>query len=111
MPVLMSSVEMQDLAKKLAKMRYWRAKWTTWGMDRAAHYDMHRVSVSVNEYHTRITLPNKGIRVVFVERKEQQGEPNNRGLVRVKFRYVEARVEPIPEQRSVEETSEYVTVV
>ncbi len=111
MPVLMSSVEMQDLAKKLAKMSYWRAKWTTWGMDRKAHYDMHRAAVAANEYHTRITLPTKGIRVIFVERKEQKGGPNNRGLVRIRFRYVEARVEPIPEPPKVEETLEYVNVV
>jgi hypothetical protein len=88
---------MSDLAAKLAKMRLWRAKWYSWGLDRHAHYDMYRISVGGSgEYHTRISLPSKNIRVLLVERKEQVGAPNSRGLIKTRFRYVEARVEPIP---------------
>ncbi len=97
MPVLMSSVEMSDMAAKLAKMRLWRAKWYSWSLDRHAHYDMFRVSVGGSgEYHTRISLPSKNIRVLLVERKEQVGQPNSTGLIKTRFRYVEARVEPMP---------------
>lgn len=95
MPVLMSMVDMQDLAKKLAKMRLWRAKWTAYGMDKKSTYDMWRVAVGSEEFHTRMTLPTKGIRIIFIERK-QEGTPNAKGLVKVKFSYTEARVEPVP---------------
>ena len=37
MPILLSTAEMSELAQKLAKMRYWRAKWYAWGMDKKAH--------------------------------------------------------------------------
>lgn len=91
-------------------MRLWRAKWTAYGMDKKSHYDYWRVVVGDNEYHTRLTLPNKGIRVVFVERKED-GQPNDRGLVKVKFKYLEARVEPIPAPAAAPETPDYVSYV
>ena len=61
MPILLSTAEMSELAQKLAKMRYWRAKWYAWGMDKKAHYDMYRVAVGTGEWHTRLTLPTKGI--------------------------------------------------
>lgn len=108
MPVLMSTLEMQELAAKLAKMRLWRAKWTAYGMDKQSHYDMWRVAVGTDEYHTRLTLPNKGLRITFVERREQQGQPNDRGLVRVKYRYVEARVEPVPAPTPAPQAPEYM---
>jgi len=95
MPVLTSNIEMSDLAKKLAKMRYWRAKWYTYGMDKKAHYDLYRVAVNTSEYHTRLSLPTLGLRVTFVERVDT-GTPNNRGLVKTRYRYVEARVEALP---------------
>jgi hypothetical protein len=111
MPVLMSTLEMQELAARLAKMRLWRAKWTAYGMDKQSHYDMWRVAVgSTGEYHTRLTLPNKGLRITFVERKEQKGQANDRGLVRVKYRYVEARVEPLPAPEPPPQTPEYLRV-
>jgi hypothetical protein len=106
----MGTVEMQDLAKRLAKMRLWRAKWTAYGMDKQSHYDYWRVVVANDEYHTRLTLPNKGIRVIFVERKED-GQPNDNGLVKVKFKYLEARVEPIPPEPAAMTTPDYVSYV
>ncbi len=96
MPVLTGKVEMQDMAQKLAKMRFWRAKWYTYGLDKHAHYDMWRVIVGTDEYHTRMSLPTRGLRITFIERKEQVGQPNARGLIRTRFRYVEARVDPLP---------------
>ncbi len=96
MPVLMSTAEMQQLAQKLAKMRYWRAKWYAWSLDRKAQYDMYRVAVKPQEWHTRLTLPSKGIRIIFVERKEQKGQADSRGRVQMRYRYIEALVEPIP---------------
>jgi len=95
MPVLTSNFEMSDLAQKLAKMRYWRAKWYTYGMDKKAHYDMYRVAVNTDEYHTRLSLPTRGLRVTFIERVDS-GTPNARGLVKIRYRYVEARVEALP---------------
>ena len=95
MPVLTSKFEMSDLAQKLAKMRYWRAKWYTYGMDKKAHYDMFRVAISSSEYHTRLSLPTQGLRVTFIERVDT-GSPNARGLVKIRYRYVEARVEALP---------------
>ncbi|MHB8627676.1 MAG: hypothetical protein ACYDBJ_28545 [Aggregatilineales bacterium] len=104
MPVLTGRVEMNDLAQKLAKMRFWRAKWYAYGLDKKAHYDMWRVGIGTDEYHTRLTLPTLGLRISLIERKEQVGQPNSRGLVRMRFRYVEARVEPMP--TPVPETTE-----
>ncbi len=109
MPVLMSTAEMEELATKLAKMRYWRAKWKAWSMDRKARYDMYRVAVKPGEWLTRLTLPSKGIRITFVERKEQKGKPDDRGRVQTRFRYVEARVEPLPApERTPTPTYEHV---
>lgn len=110
MPVLTSNVEMSDLAQKLARMRYWRAKWYAYGMDRKAHYDMYRVAVNTHEYHTRLSLPTRGLRVTFIERADS-GTPNARGLVRVRFRYVEARVEALPKPAPAMLEERYIHMV
>ncbi len=97
MPVLTSSVEMNDLAQKLARMRFGRAKGTIRRLDRHARLDLFRVYVG-NEWQTRFTLPGKGLWVTLVEVKEEFGAPVRNDLRKTRFRFVEARVEPIPEK-------------
>lgn len=96
MPILISTVEMNDLAKRLAKMRFNRAKGYIRHMDKAVRLDMFRVSVG-QEWHTRFALPNKGLWITLVEQKEDRGVSNELGHHKTRFKYVEARVEPIPE--------------
>jgi hypothetical protein len=98
MPVLVSTVEMNDLAQKLVKMRFNRAKGYLRGLDRQVRLDMFRTSVGHDEWHTRFALPNKGLWVTLVERKEEFGEPSGLGHRKTRFKYVEARVEPIPDR-------------
>jgi hypothetical protein len=92
----MGEVEMNDLAKKLARMRFNRAKAHTRRLDKQARLDLFRVVIGSDLYYTRYTLPNKDIRVWLIERRETLGQPDPRGNQRVRFRYIEARVEPVP---------------
>ncbi|PJF37071.1 MAG: hypothetical protein CUN49_02215 [Candidatus Thermofonsia Clade 1 bacterium] len=94
MPVIMGQYEIEALAKRLAKMRFNRAKWYIRNLDPKCRLDIFRVAVG-NEWHTRFTLPTLNLRITLVEKHETQGE-HKRGL-KARFRYVEARVEPIPE--------------
>ena len=100
---------MQDLAAKLAKKRLWRAKWTAYGMDKQSHYDMWRVSVSPTEYHTRLSLPNKGLRITFVEKREERGI-TDKGFIKVRFRFTECRVEALPPAPQPQLGEEYIRV-
>jgi len=112
MPVLTGSVEMQDLAKQLAKMRIWRAKWYAYSLDKHSHYDMFRVSVGGGgEYHTRLSLPTRKLRITFVEHKEQVGNPNTHGLVKMRFRFIEARVDPLPAPAPEPSGTEYFRAI
>jgi len=97
MPVIMGSVEMDDLAKKLARMRYRRAIGYTRSLDLKRRLDIFRVAVGQNEWHTRFTLPTKGLRITLVERHQEYGEPNSLGYRKSRFKYIEARVEGIPD--------------
>lgn len=97
MPVLMSNVEMNDLAQKLAKMKYDKAVWKIRQMDKAVRMDMWRISVGDDEIHTRFALLGKGLWITLVEKKEDHGLPNDLGHRKQRFKFLEARVEPIPE--------------
>ncbi len=97
MPVIMGSVEMNDLAQKLAKMRFRRAIGHIRSLDLKRRMDMFRVVIGANEWHTRYTLPTKGLRITLVERRQEHGEPNFQGYRKTRFKYIEARVEAIPE--------------
>jgi hypothetical protein len=108
MPILLSTSDLQDLATRLSKMRLWRAKWTAYGLDKSSTYDMWRVAVGTDEYHTRISLPTKGIQVTFIEKREQKGSPSDFGYVKVKYNYVEARVAMLPKPTPEPETPEYL---
>lgn len=112
MPVLMGQVEMDDLARKLAKMRRWRAKAYIRSLDKKGRLDMFRVVVGANEWHTRYTLPTKGIRVTLVEKREEYGTPNSLGYRKTRFKYVEARVEPLPDylRERIDEQQEGIEV-
>jgi len=96
MPIVMSVVEMNDLAQKLARMKYNRAKGYIRGLDKHANLDMFRVSVGADEWHTRFSLPTKGLWITLIEQHEEYDQPDNWGHRRVRFKYIEARVEPMP---------------
>lgn len=97
MPVIVGEVEMRDLAQKLIKMRFARAKGYIRSLDKKRRLDFFRISVGAQEIQTRFTLPTLGLRITLVERHELTGAPNYLGLRRTRFRYEEARVEPLPE--------------
>lgn len=96
MPVLTSTAEMNELATKLAKMKFAAAVTHLRWMDKHVRVDMYRISVNYNELHTRYALPERGLWVTLIERKENKGEPDRLGHIQQTFKFVEARVEPIP---------------
>ncbi len=96
MPIVPSTTEMNELANKLAKMRYNRAKGYVRGLDKHAKLELFRVAVGTNQLHTRFALPTKGLRVTLIERKEDYGAPNDHGYLKERFKYLEALVEPLP---------------
>ncbi len=97
MPILYSTAEMDELAKKLAKMRFNRAKGYIRGMDKHVRLELFRVIVGSDEWITRFALPTKGLWITLVERKEEHGLPDAQGHHKMRFKYIEARVEPMPE--------------
>lgn len=98
MPVLIGDVEMTDLAKKLAKMRFARAKGHIRSLDKKVHLDYFRNVIGKDQWHTRYTLPTRGLWITLIERCEQRNaDLDPRGYPRTRFKYIEARVEPIPE--------------
>jgi hypothetical protein len=97
MPVLISTAEMNDLAQKIAKMRYNRAKGYVRGLDKLSRLDLFRVAVGTGEWHTRYALPTRGLWVTLVERKEDVGLPDAHGYRRTRFKFIEARVETLPD--------------
>ena len=97
MPVLYSATEMEELAKKLAKMRFNRAKGHIRGMDKHVRLETFRLAVLPGEWQTRFALPTKGLWITLVERKEERGLPDDQGHHKMRFKYVEARVEPMPD--------------
>ena len=96
MPGTMTVDEMNKLAQKLVKMRFNRAKGYVRGMDKGSDIELFRVAVGTGEWLTRYALPTKGLLVTLVEQKEPVGPPNDRGYQRTRFKYVEARVEELP---------------
>jgi hypothetical protein len=94
MPVIMGQYETEELAKRLAKMRFNRAKWHVRNLDPKCRLDIFRVAVG-NEWHTRYTLPTLNLRITLVEKREEKG--NDKRGIKARFRYVEARIEPIPQ--------------
>ena len=97
MPILYSTVEMEELAKKLAKMRFNRAKGFIRGMDKHVRLEMFRLAITTGEWHTRFALPSKGLWITLIERKEERGLPDDQGHHKMRFLYLEARVEPMPD--------------
>ena len=97
MPVLLSTAEMNDLAEKLAKMRFNRAKGYARGLDKHSRLELFRTVVDPNTLVTRYALPTKGLRISLIERKEPRGALSKLGYQRMRFRYVEARVEALPD--------------
>ncbi len=96
MPVLLSTAEMAELAQKLAEMKFNHAKGYIRGLDREAKLELFRVIVGHDSWITRYALPNKGLWITLVEKKEDYGPPDDRGYRRTRFKYVEALVEPLP---------------
>jgi hypothetical protein len=98
MPVLTGTAEMQDLAQKLVKMKFNRAKAYLRHLDRKSKIEMFRDSVGYQEIHTRFALPTKGMRVTLIEKKEYVGPVLRHGFRRSKFTFLEARVEPLEDK-------------
>ena len=96
MPVLLSTAEMSELAQKLAKMKITKARGHIRHLDRAAKLEIFRDSVGYDQWLTRYSLPNKGLWITLVEKKEDYGAPSNMGYRKTRFKYVEAIVEPLP---------------
>jgi ribulose 1,5-bisphosphate synthetase/thiazole synthase len=113
MPVVMGQVEMDDLARKLARMRYARAKGHIRSLDKKVRLDLYRVVVGTEQFHTRYTLPTKGLRITLIERREEYGNPNTLGLRATRFKYIECKVEPLPDylRTRIEEQAEEGIVV
>src|SRR5258706_1549834 len=96
MPVLYSTAEMSELAQKLAKWRFGRAKWHIRGMDKRSNLELWRNALEPGRWVTRFALPTLGLLITLVEIKEEYGAPNSRGYRKNRFRYVEAHVETLP---------------
>ncbi len=97
MPILPSKTEMDEIARKLAKMKINRARAKIRGMDQHTRIELLRVIVGTDQWITRYALPTKGLWITLVEQKEEIGTPDNHGYLKTRFKYVEARVEPLPE--------------
>ena len=93
---MMTQNEMEQLARKLAAMRFNRAKGHIRGMDKHGRIELFRVAVGSEEWLTRFALPTKNLLITLVEQKEAYGPPSDEGYRRTRFKYVEARVEPLP---------------
>ncbi len=96
MPVLLSTAEMSELAQKLAKMKINKARRYIRGLDKNAKLEIFRDSVGYEQWLTRYSLPNKGLWITLVEKKEDYGAPDDRGYRKTRFKYLEAIVEPLP---------------
>ena len=97
MPVLPSTAEMSELTQKLTRMKFNQAKSAIRRMDRKVRIELFRVSVGTGQLITRFALPTRGMWITLVEHKEEHGKPDRRGYQKMRFKYVEARVEPLPE--------------
>jgi hypothetical protein len=97
MPILPGTAEMNELAQKLTKMKFNRAKGAIRRMDKKVHIELYRTSVGTGQLITRFALPTRGMWITLVERQEEYGQPNRRGYRKMRFKYVEARVEPLPD--------------
>jgi hypothetical protein len=99
MPVTMSNDDMNALAKKLAKMSFNRAKGHIRGLDKHGRLELFRVAVGTDQWFTRFALPTRNILITLVERKEEFGAPDDHGYRKMRFKYVEARVDALPDDR------------
>jgi hypothetical protein len=92
----MTEQERQNLAERLAKVSYKKARAQVRSLDTQAKLKYWRNAIK-HEWHTMYELPNMGLRVTLVEIPvrepiSKQG-PNGVHLVSVDPQYVEARVE------------------
>lgn len=99
----MNEKERQNLAERLAKLSYRRARGEVRRLDTAAKLKYWRNAVG-REWHTMYELPNVGLRVTLVENPvrepiEKLG-PNGVHLVSVDPQYIEARVEELKRSAS-----------
>lgn len=93
----MTADQMDKLAQKLARMRFNRAKGYVRGMDKHSNLELFRVASAPGEWITRYALPEKGLLITLVERKDEFGPASNLGYRKMRFKYLEARVEALPE--------------
>ena len=96
MPDTVNTAEMNNLAQKLIKMKFDRAKGYLRGLDRGCILEMYRDAVGTDQWLTRYALPNKNLLVTLVEQKEIAGPATDLGYVPMRCKFVEARVEELP---------------
>lgn len=91
----LSEQDQQELAQKLASMKYRRARKKIRQLDPKANLKIWRNGVGFNELHTTYELPTFNIRVTLVEKAViRQGGQNTKGIKK-DYLYTEARVEPL----------------
>lgn len=85
--------DQRELAEKLAKLSYRKARREIRRLDPEANLKLWRNGVGPGEIHTMYELPTYGVRVILVE--QGHGKMNDRGGIRKSYLYTEARVEPL----------------
>ena len=89
----MNAKEQQELAERLAKLSYKKARKEIRKLDPDANLKYWRNAIGA-VWHTAYELPNKGIKVSLLEKPER--EPILQSyMVTAKPVYIEARVEPL----------------
>jgi hypothetical protein len=91
--MILSEQDQQELAQKLAKMNYRKARKEIRRLDPEADLKIWRNAVGP-ETHTMYELPTFGIRVILVEERHGKTKEGRKGIM-MNYLYTEARVEPI----------------
>ncbi len=97
----MDETAREQLAKRLSAMKLKQVRNEIRALDPDADLKFHRNAIW-GEYHTRWVLPNAGVSITLVEKMDTQdsnkrigGGPRGLKAQKIRFRYVEARVEPL----------------
>jgi hypothetical protein len=105
MAAFLNAQQRDDLRRELAGMKFNRATGRVRSLDPKGRLVYRRNNQSVGVYHTRYDLPTLGVSVILVEQGEVRvGETDNAGstpiLMDRKFEYVDALVEPLPQNQT-----------
>jgi hypothetical protein len=89
----MNEKDRQELAERLAKLSYKKARSEIRKLDPNANLKYWRNAIGA-EWHTAYELPNEGIKISLLEKPEREAIYQS-ALVTATPVYVEARVEPL----------------